>query len=48
MKKSIVKVLVLAAFLAFGAMSMSSCNKGYGCPSDFSLGAITPVQLVIQ
>ena len=35
MKKNTLKqVLVLIAFVAFAA-SVSSCNKGYGCPNNF-------------
>ena len=37
MKKSTIKqVLVLVAFFAFAA-SISSCNKGYGCPNNFKV-----------
>ncbi len=37
MKKSILKqVLFIAAFFAFAA-SISSCNKGYGCPNNFKV-----------
>lgn len=25
--------------LAFAAVSLSSCNRGYGCPNNFSLDA---------
>ena len=35
MKKNTFKhILVLIAFVAFAA-SISSCNKGYGCPNNF-------------
>ncbi|MEZ4954846.1 MAG: hypothetical protein R2825_14870 [Saprospiraceae bacterium] len=37
MKKNTLKqVLVLIAFVAFAA-SISSCNKGYGCPNNFKV-----------
>ncbi|MDX1407147.1 MAG: hypothetical protein R3330_03410 [Saprospiraceae bacterium] len=38
MKRSSLRILVLAFFLGAAALSMTSCNKGYGCPTDFSLG----------
>jgi hypothetical protein len=45
MKKSTLKqVLVLVAFLAVVA-SFASCNKGYGCPTNFK-AVKTAVQLV--
>jgi predicted small secreted protein len=35
MKKSTLKqIIVFAVFVAFAA-SVSSCNKGYGCPTNF-------------
>lgn len=37
MKKSTVKHLIVAiVFVAFAA-SLSSCNKGYGCPNNFKV-----------
>lgn len=37
MKKNTLKqVLVLIAFVAFAA-SITSCNKGYGCPNNFKV-----------
>lgn len=37
MKKNLSKSLALVAVLALAALSMTSCNRGYGCPSDFSV-----------
>ena len=43
MKKSTIKNLLAAiAFVAFAA-SISSCNKGYGCPTNFKV-----IQHVVQ
>ncbi|NJL74820.1 MAG: hypothetical protein HC892_07075 [Saprospiraceae bacterium] len=39
MKKSIKKALVFIGFLALTA-SFSSCNRGYGCPNNFSLESV--------
>ncbi len=36
MKKSLKKIVLFAAALVVVA-SLSSCNRGYGCPSNFSL-----------
>ncbi len=35
-KKTLKQVIVLIAFFAFAA-SISSCNKGYGCPNNFKV-----------
>ncbi len=38
MKLSGIKKLIVAiAILASAAITLSSCNRGIGCPSDFSL-----------
>lgn len=37
MKKSFLRTVILALFVAAAAFSMTSCNKGYGCPNNFSL-----------
>ncbi|MEM0991532.1 MAG: hypothetical protein AAF847_04925 [Bacteroidota bacterium] len=37
MKKNFRKALVICSVLAFAAAS-SSCNRGYGCPNNFSIG----------
>ncbi|MEM1328228.1 MAG: hypothetical protein AAGI23_19900 [Bacteroidota bacterium] len=42
MKKNLRKSLVIALSLAFAA-SVSSCNRGYGCPNNFSLDTVTSV-----
>ncbi len=39
MKKQIKSAVVLAFVLAFVAVT-SSCNRGMGCPSNFSIGKI--------
>jgi len=36
MKKSLKQILILVAFFATVA-SFTSCNKGYGCPNNFSI-----------
>lgn len=48
MKKNTLKqLLVFVAFLALAA-SVSSCNKGYGCPTNFKAVKVvnTAIQLV--
>lgn len=37
MKSKIFRSLLLAAALLTTATSFSSCNRGYGCPTNFSL-----------
>ena len=37
MKKIAKKTLVFLAVIAFAA-SFTSCNRGYGCPNNFSVG----------
>jgi len=37
MKKNIRKALVIFTVVAF-ASSFTSCNRGYGCPNNFSIG----------
>ena len=38
------KLIVAAALLASVCITLSSCNRGIGCPSDFSLEQVaTPV-----
>ncbi len=39
MKNRTVKSLALFVALALTSLSMSSCNRGYGCPTDFSIAA---------
>ena len=50
MKKSSLRLAVFGLLLAVAAISMSSCNKGYGCPSDFSLAPIieAPVKAILR
>lgn len=36
MKKSLKQILFFVAFLAT-VSSFTSCNKGYGCPNNFSI-----------
>ena len=48
MKKSTLKqIFMLAAFFAL-AGSFASCNKGYGCPTNFKAGKIvqTAVEII--
>ncbi|MEM9887522.1 MAG: hypothetical protein AAF849_16620 [Bacteroidota bacterium] len=37
MKKNFRKALVICSLFAFAA-SFTSCNRGYGCPNNFSIG----------
>lgn len=37
MKNNIKRTLVAFSFIALAA-SFSSCNRGYGCPNNFSMG----------
>jgi hypothetical protein len=46
MKKSI-KQIVLAAIVMVALGSLTSCNRGYGCPDNFSISE-TATQLVSQ
>ncbi len=52
MKKSIFKPVFVFATLLLLAASVSSCNKGYGCPTNFKaikvLQAATSAIEVIQ
>jgi hypothetical protein len=36
MKKNFKKLLTITGFLAL-TLSFTSCNRGYGCPNNFSL-----------
>lgn len=40
MKKNIKKALIIASVIGFST-SISSCNRGYGCPNNFSLKMVT-------
>jgi hypothetical protein len=40
MKGKKVSTVVVALVLVAFAASMSSCNRGYGCPTNFSIGKI--------
>ena len=40
MKKRMLKSTVLFIALAAAATSFTSCNKGYGCPSNFSVNKV--------
>ena len=37
MKNNFAKSFILVFVLTIGALSMASCNRGIGCPSDFSV-----------
>lgn len=41
MKTNVTRSLVVVAIFAFAAASLSSCNRGYGCPTNFSAEAVT-------
>jgi hypothetical protein len=45
MKKSTLKQILVLASFAILASSFASCNKGYGCPTNFK-AIKTVVQLV--
>lgn len=47
MKLNKMKRLVLALVLLGAAASFSSCNRGYGCPNNFSVND-TAVKVVKQ
>ncbi len=36
MKKNLLKIVLLFAVI----LVLSSCNRGVGCPSDFSIGSV--------
>ena len=40
MKKQFLKSIGLCFVIAAFAASVSSCNKGYGCPSNFSVNKV--------
>ncbi len=37
MKSKIFRSILVVAALSITALSFSSCNRGYGCPTNFSL-----------
>jgi predicted small secreted protein len=41
-KRNFKSILAIAVLLAF-TLSMTSCNRGYGCPNNFSLKSLTSV-----
>ena len=43
MKLTSVKTLLVAFGFVACLLTMSSCNKGYGCPTDFSVDASTEI-----
>lgn len=45
MKVKSVKTLLFAFVLLASASSLTSCNRGYGCPNNFSLNE-APVLIV--
>ncbi|MCB0687590.1 MAG: hypothetical protein KDC53_13740 [Saprospiraceae bacterium] len=40
--KGIKKIIYTTTLLAAFAVAMSSCNRGIGCPSDFSVEQVVP------
>ena len=51
MKKNHHRVLTILVVLVFIALSMSSCNRGIGCPSEFSVSTDliqSAVELAVQ
>jgi hypothetical protein len=37
MNKSFLRLSIVVLVLAATLTSMTSCNRGYGCPTDFSI-----------
>jgi len=48
MKVSSLKFVLIAVGLIACVTMTSSCNKGYGCPSDFSVDAAAKVSAVVD
>lgn len=47
MKNRILNTVLILLTLGFLAVSVSSCNRGYGCPNEFSLKAAAAIPMVI-
>lgn len=47
MKLSSLKTFLVAIGFVATLVTMSSCNKGYGCPSDFSVDASTEIPVAV-
>jgi hypothetical protein len=47
MKLTSLKTLLVAFGFVACLLTMSSCNKGYGCPADFSVDASTEIPVAI-
>lgn len=46
--KALKKLITLALFIVF-VTTFSSCNRGYGCPNNFSIGdTVNKVVKVVQ
>lgn len=45
MKSNIIRSILAVAILALAAISFSSCNRGYGCPTNFSISSVTSAVL---
>jgi len=43
-----VKSFALLAVIVLAFSALTSCNRGYGCPSNFSVSAIKVVQQSVQ
>ena len=39
MKSRVLRSVILLGLFAFATAFLSSCNKGYGCPNEFSVDA---------
>ncbi len=48
MKVSSLKFILIAVGLVACVSMTTSCNKGYGCPSDFSVDAGTDVPAYVD
>jgi hypothetical protein len=47
MKLSSLKTFLVALGFVASLVTMSSCNKGYGCPADFSVDASTEIPAAV-
>ncbi len=48
MKVSSLKFILIGLGLSASLVMTTGCNKGYGCPSDFSVDASTEMPVVID
>lgn len=46
--RNFLKNLVAFALLLFFAATVSSCNRGYGCPNNFSIDATDVIEVATE